>query len=193
MRSKKKDQRGFSIIAAVFIIVILAFMGVMLVSVRGTSTSSAVNELQSVRALSIAEGGLEFALRTGVFCAYTTASTALGTGTFTVASQYTGPGGTAPATLSGGNLPAGATTVNVTSTANYSIPGTITIESEYILCTGTAGNSFTGCTRGWAGTADTLHNDLTPVTQCVVTSTGSIPTGFLIGSVSRTVQTTVGP
>jgi MSHA biogenesis protein MshP len=141
IRIQQSASRGVSIIAAIFIIVILAFMGVMLVSVRGTSTSSAVNELQSVRALSIAEGGLEFALRTGAFCAYNTAATTLGTGTFTVVSQYIGPGGTAPATLSGGNLPAGATAINVSSTANYRIPGTITIESEYIFCTGTAGTT----------------------------------------------------
>lgn len=58
----KNKQRGVSLIAAIFIIVVLAFMGVMFVSLIGTGSLSSVNDLQSAQALSIAEGGLQYTL-----------------------------------------------------------------------------------------------------------------------------------
>lgn len=190
------NNKGVSIVAAIFIIVILAFMGVMLVSILGGGTSASVNEMQSARALYIAEGGLEYALQAGTFCNYNVAATTLGIGSFTVASQYIGPGAPPaipPTTLSGA-LVAGANTINVANTANYVIPGAIQIDAEYIHCTGMSGGSqFTGCTRGWATTTNTGHSGGTPVIQCSVTSAGSVPTGFLVGTVSRTVQASVGP
>ncbi|HWR73765.1 MAG TPA: hypothetical protein VN604_11400, partial [Nitrospirota bacterium] len=63
MRSKKQNQRGVSIIAAIFIIVILAFMGMMLVTIIGTSGMTAVGDYQSSQALAVAEGGMERAIR----------------------------------------------------------------------------------------------------------------------------------
>ena len=56
------NPKGVSIIAAIFIIVILAFMGVMFVSLLNTSGFSAINDMQSTQALYIAEGGLQYTL-----------------------------------------------------------------------------------------------------------------------------------
>jgi len=58
--SRFPNAKGVSLIAAVFIIVILGFMGVMFVSLINTSALSSVNDLQSAQALNIAEGGVEF-------------------------------------------------------------------------------------------------------------------------------------
>jgi hypothetical protein len=58
----KINQKGVSLIAAIFIIVILAFMGVMFVSLIGTGSFSSVNDLQSAQALYIADGGLQYTL-----------------------------------------------------------------------------------------------------------------------------------
>src|SRR3990172_9934534 len=57
------NKNGVSIIAAVFIIVILAFMGVIFVTLIGTGSFTSVNEMQSTQALYVAEGGLERAIR----------------------------------------------------------------------------------------------------------------------------------
>jgi hypothetical protein len=55
-----KGQDGVSLIAAIFIIVVLAFMGLMFLSLITTGSLTAVNDMQSTQALSIAEGGVEF-------------------------------------------------------------------------------------------------------------------------------------
>ncbi len=55
-----KSQRGVSLIAAIFILVILAFMGVMFLTMINTASLTSVNDLQSAQALYIAEGGVEF-------------------------------------------------------------------------------------------------------------------------------------
>lgn len=184
--TKSFNQRGVSLIVAVFIIVILAFMGTMFVSMINTASFMSVNDLQSAQALYVAEGGLEFALQNGSFCTYATPATTLGGGTFTVVSRYIGTGGLAAATVTDNPLTAIATSINVTSTANYTIPGTVTIESEFIYCTGTSGgNRLTGCNRGWASSTAVQHNLGTAVTQCAVTSTG------VVGSAQRAVTRAV--
>lgn len=160
-------------------------MGMMLVSVMGTGTSAAVNEMQSLRALGIAEGGLEYALQAGAYCSFGFASTQLGAGSFTVSSQLN-------QTVLTNNVVIGETTVSVASTAGFTAPGTIVIDAEYLFCTTAAGNQFSGCIRPWAGSTPASHVAGTAVTQCVVTSTGTVPTGYLAGSVNRRVQATVG-
>ena len=63
----RDNAHGVSIIAAIFIIVILGFMGVMFVSLIGTSSLTAVNDMQSTQALYLAEGGMEYILENRVF------------------------------------------------------------------------------------------------------------------------------
>ncbi len=54
---KQGSQSGVTLIPVIFIIVILAFIGVMLVSLIGTGSFTSINDLQSTRALYVAEGG----------------------------------------------------------------------------------------------------------------------------------------
>jgi len=177
-----KGQKGVSLIAAIFIIVILAFMGVMFVTLISTGSLTAVNDLQSAQALSIAEGGLQYALMTGVTCSYNYPGITLGGGSFTTASRL--------------STAVTNTTAAVTSTvplqaappATFILPGVVTIDAEHLFCASIGVNSFTGCIRGWAAPPGAAaHPAGAAVTQCVITSTG------IVGNASRTVQATVGP
>ncbi len=136
LRNQTKKQRGVSLIATVFIIVILAFMGVMFVSLINTGSLTSVNDMQSAQALSIAEGGVEYVLGSRIFPNYSMAgaSQALGAGNFSIAT---------PAYLTGG-INIGDTTINVNSTTGFASPsGMIVIDSEVIPYIGTGANSFT--------------------------------------------------
>lgn len=48
---RNPKSKGVSLIAAIFIIVILAFMGVMFVTLIGTGSLTSVNDMQSAQAL----------------------------------------------------------------------------------------------------------------------------------------------
>jgi MSHA biogenesis protein MshP len=53
-------QRGFSIVTAVFLVVILALLGVFIVSVTGLQQSSQALDVQGVRAYQAARAGIEW-------------------------------------------------------------------------------------------------------------------------------------
>ena len=53
-------QRGFSIVTAIFLIVVLALLGVFIVSVTGIQQSSQQLDLQGVRAYQAARAGIEW-------------------------------------------------------------------------------------------------------------------------------------
>jgi MSHA biogenesis protein MshP len=53
-------QRGFSTITAIFLVVVLAALGVFIVSVTGLQQSSETMDLQGVRAYQAARGGVEW-------------------------------------------------------------------------------------------------------------------------------------
>jgi hypothetical protein len=159
------DDRGISLIAAIFIIVVLAFMGVMFVSLINTSTLTAVNELQSAQALYVAEGGVEYILANQTFPNYSTAGAAiaLGSGSFSIATP-------SYLTADPGIL---GTTINVSAAplARFPAAGRIGIDSEIIAYTGWSGSQFTGATRGVGGTTATAHaigNAVYPVTTVSV-------------------------
>lgn len=185
MKQKKLfgKPKGVSIIAAIFIIVILAFMGVMFVTLIGTGSLTAVNDLQSAQALAIAEGGLQYALMTGVTCSYNYPGIALGAGIFTTTSQLS--------TAVTDTMDAVTTTVPLQAAppVTFIIPGVVMIDAEHLFCAGPiVGNNFTNCIRGWAAPPGaSAHLVGVAVTQCVITSTG------IVGTASRTVQATVGP
>ncbi|MFA7121387.1 MAG: DUF2341 domain-containing protein, partial [Bacilli bacterium] len=61
------------------------------------------------------------------------------------------------------SLASDATTVPVNSTASFPSSGTVQIEGEKIAYTEKTATSFTGCTRGYAGTAPAAHNLQTEV------------------------------
>ncbi len=180
-----KSSQGVSLIAAVFIIVILAFMGVIFLTIFTTSSSSSINDLQSARALYVAEGGIErtlFQFRTGTLCgSLSFAGITLGTGNFTTTGSRFNPVAT---TLSAGGINNLVTVIPVGSTANYAPHGRIRIESEEINYTGLTANSFTGAQRGVAGTAAIGHAAGKSVMQdqCQILSTGTV------GSAVRTAE-----
>lgn len=57
------------------------------------------------------------------------------------------------------------TTIPVTSTAAFSVPGTILVNSEQISYSGTTPTSFTGCLRGVNGTTPATHLITTPISS----------------------------
>jgi hypothetical protein len=59
-------------------------------------------------------------------------------------------------------------TITVASTTGFPTAGIITIDQEAIAYTGTTGTTFTGCTRGFDGTAAASHTDTTAVKHTVV-------------------------
>jgi hypothetical protein len=135
------SQRGVSIIAAIFIIVILAFMGAIFVSLVNTSSLTAVNDLQSTEALYVAQGGLEYILNFATFPNFSMGGVSknLGTGQFLTST---------PAYLTTA-VSTTNTTISVNSTAGFypgsvAVPGWIVIDADTISYTGSTGNSFTG-------------------------------------------------
>ena len=140
----------------------------------------------------MADGGIEYALGTGIFpnYSYPLFSTrppemTLGDGTFVV---------DPPTVVADDPLAAGAATVNVDNTSSFFAgPGRIVIDTELIEYTGTTGTSFTLVTRGAGGTTDTDHvrdNSVYPVVtttavvNAIVTTIPVLYTaGFLIPGV----------
>jgi MSHA biogenesis protein MshP len=154
-----KSQQGLSIIAALFIIVILAFMGLIFLSFISTSSFTSLNDMQSAQALSVAEGGLEYILANRTFPNYSMsgATVNLGAGSFTIST---------PASLTVDPGAAG-TTITVQSTANFPNTGRIIIDSELIDYTGKTATTFNPATRGVGGTTAVAHavgNAVYPVT-----------------------------
>jgi len=193
------NQKGVSLIAALFIIVILAFMGLMFLSMISTSTFTSLNDMQSTQAFSVAEGGMERAVRfldspildptntdpdrrracASVAGDAALTNAALGPGQFTVTTEAGSPFYPAAATtLSAPGITPLTSTINVNSSAGYAPSGRIMIDRELIDYSGIIGNSFTGAVRGRDGSIAVAHANGASVGQyqCTVTSQGGIPT-----------------
>lgn len=185
-----KNQHGVSLIAALFIIVILAFMGVMFISFISTGSLTAVNDMQSAQAHYIAEGGGEYAriqFENGTVCnSLNYPNVVFGQGSFTTSGQRYNPAGVNLLTLSAA-ITAAATIIPVSGdpvASGYAPQGRIRIEDEEITYGGISGNGFINATRGLAGTTAAAHNTIgVPVLQdqCRITSTGTV------GNAKRTV------
>lgn len=161
---KTRDQRGaFLILAAVFVLIVLAFLSTVFLTTFTTSTSSSLNEVQSTRAFAAAEGGQAFnqrdlALDLNWYLSttdplLTTTNKALGAGSFTATT-------TLPATLLRRRVcdpalpscippPAiRAYTTNRFPTAGFlQIGDDISGGAEFVQYAGIAGDTFTGVTR----------------------------------------------
>jgi hypothetical protein len=197
-----KNKNGFTLIAAVFILVILAFMGVVLVTLFTTSSSTSINDLLSAQALYVAEGGVEFHQKTlaknldwyrSVTDPLSTDTRSLGLGSFTVTTTF-------PATKLSRRLTAGGTTAYVYTTQRFPASGYLQIEDsvdgtgEFVQYTGISGNTFTGLSRGrMIGTVATsafAHprgSTVYPVTTLStgLTSSCTAPTTFTIAANSK--------
>lgn len=153
----RHDERGVSLIAAIFLLVVVAFLGTSVVSLVSTQTMTSVGEAQSTQALYVAEGGAEFAQRAlaqnlnwyrSTTDPIVIGSTALGSGTFTVNIYL-------PATLLRNRIPTAASTadIRVYTTARFPSSGYLQIEddiggsAEFVRYTGTTATTFTGIVR----------------------------------------------
>ena len=171
MRSLKRQQ-GVSIVAAIFIIVVLGFMGVMFLTLVNTGSLSSVDDVQSAQAFSIAEGGLEYDQRslaqnlewyrsTADPIATTTKSLGAGGGSFTVASYL-------PATMLRRRLRAADASMTVYTTNRFPPAGILQISDdaglangEFVQYAGTTATTFTGLTRGVTYVGGTLGQPAT--------------------------------
>ena len=192
------NDRGVSLIAAVFIIVVLAFMGVMFLTMISTSTLTSVNDLQSTQAFSIAEGGVQYEqlilaknldwYRSADPVDVTTKN--LGpAGAFTASTNL-------PATMLKKKLKDTDIIAYVYSTNRFPPSGYLQVEddvgigAEFVFYGGIVGNTFTPLTRatttlGSVGTVRANHlrgNNVYPVAQLVsgLTATCLTPTSITI-------------
>ncbi|MDC4223501.1 MAG: hypothetical protein MPW14_10540 [Candidatus Manganitrophus sp.] len=186
-----KTEQGIALIAAVFLIVVFGFLGLVVVSLVGTQGFSSMNEVKSSQALFIAEGGMERAIlqfRAGVACAALTnvGPTGLGAGSFTILGTLFRPVSTL--INQGGGINNNVTTIPVDSTAGYASHGRIRIDNEWIDYRGTTATSFTGARRGAAGSTAAAHADNAPVaqSQCLIRATGQV--NNLAGNTQRVVE-----
>lgn len=147
---------GFTLVATVFILAVLAFMALVFLTVFTAGTSTSVNDLHSAQALYVAEAGVEFQQRTlarhldwyrSETDPLAVDTRALGEGSFTVAT-------TLPATKLSRRLTAGGTVAYVYTTQRFPTSGYLQIGDdvagggEFVHYTGISGTTFTGLTRG---------------------------------------------
>jgi hypothetical protein len=128
----RTNQKGVSLIAAVFIIVVLGFMGVMFLTMVNTGSFTAVNDIQSAQALYIAEGGVEYEqrnlaqnlnwYRSATDPLYNDPKT-LGGGGFAATARV-------PATLLRNRLTATALTASVYTTSGFPPSGFLQIDDD---------------------------------------------------------------
>lgn len=193
MIKKLQNQSGVSIIAAIFIIVILAFMGLVFLTLFTATSSTSINELQSTQALYVAEGGMEralYGLRTDTVCAspppgsVTYNNISIGQGSFTVTETLYSPA--VPTTLSAA-ITNTDTTIPLVSTAGYAPHGRIQIDFEKIDYAGISGNNLLGARRAVAGSTAAAHASGASVFQneCLIHSVGTV------GSAVRTFEASV--
>ncbi|MHB8483675.1 MAG: hypothetical protein ACYDBV_13255, partial [Nitrospiria bacterium] len=194
-----RNQTGVALLAVIFFLVVMAFVGVIFISLSSNSMTQSVNEVYSTRALYVAEGGLERAGRyllkrengTCTTCSCTSITGApftnipLGNGQFAVTG---GLSNTNPPTTLFSTTSATDVTIPVVSTVNYAPFGQIMIDREkmnYVgqgstaaACAPYSAPCFTGVFRGADGTAAVTHINGTRIaqTQCLLTSTGGVPT-----------------
>jgi len=151
-------ERGVSLIAAVFVIVVLAFMGVVFLSLISTSSFTSVNDLMSSQAQYIAEGGVEYGqytLAQNLDWYRSTSDSAppttqnLGIGSFATTT-------TLPATKLRRRLRVGDASVQVYTTDRFPTSGYLQIDddvppgggAEFIQYGNKTANTFTIMTRG---------------------------------------------
>jgi len=182
MQRERGGQRGVSLLAAVFIIVILAFMGVMFVSLITTSSLTAINDMQSMQAFFVAESGVEFEQMTlalnldwyrSTIDPITVPTTLLSSGSFTVSTYL--PGTELRTQVS----PSSTSALRVYSVDLYPTTGSglcLRIDNEFISYTGVGTTNvlcsgqppcFTGISRGagacFGGGTQELHKRGTAV------------------------------
>jgi hypothetical protein len=127
-----RSERGVSLIAAMFLLVVVAFLGTTVVSLLSTQTMTSVGETRSTQAMYVAEGGAEFGQRAlaqnldwyrSTTDPIVTPAAVLGAGTFTVNSYL-------PATLLRRRVTSTALTIPVFSVDRFPASGTIQLDDD---------------------------------------------------------------
>ena len=198
--SSRPSQRGFLLIVAVVLLVVVAAFVAVLGSMVSSDAKSGAYTLGSVQAFYAAESGLEFeqgrwAQNLNWYRSATDPNAnppgaqALGNGIFTVYTNL-------PATLLKKGLAVADVTITVYSTDRFPASGTLQIEddltagAEFVTYTNIVGNTFTGVVRGLTvGTVASAagpharSDAVYPVTTLVTAlanSCNAIPTPFQI-------------
>jgi len=191
-----KSQKGYLLVTAVFIILLLGLIGLGLTSMWVGSSNATNNFEFADKGFYLAASGLEVAshdlAKGNVTCSgisggsnYTAAP--LFNGQFTVTSTSS-----VFSTKLSSALTAAATTIPVASASGLTASGTVVIDNETITYGGISANTLTFAVRGSGGTEASTHASGALVSQdeCVLTSVGGIPTiASPIGA--RTLQAAV--
>jgi hypothetical protein len=202
--SPHTSQKGFLMIVAAVLLVVIAFLAVVLSSLVAGNAISGATHLGSMQAFYQADSGLEFEQRrwaqnldwyrsaTDPNPNPATAQT-LGTGSFTVNTNL-------PATLLKTGLFPVATTITAYTTSRFPAGGILQIEedltlgAEFVRYTGISSNTFTGVTRGvtvgTVASSATTHarsDTVYPVTTLVdaLTASCTTPSSFRIAAHSK--------
>lgn len=133
-------SKGFSVISAIFLLVVLAALGVAIVNVSTVQHKSSAFDVQGARAYQAARAGVEWALykslRTVGYC----------TGPTATATSFPMPSGT---TLSEFTVTVTCTPVIYNSTTAVAVPNTITVqEITAIACNDPSGGSCPNASGG---------------------------------------------
>jgi len=191
-----KKQKGYLLIVALVLIVIVGFVSTMITSMFAGSAQINSNILQSNAAFYIASSGLEAAKRDitskGVGCeAINGASQYTNNSLFNGAYTVTGANSVTTTTLNAA-ISSNATTIPLTSTNNFASVGTVVIDNEFIDYGGISGNALVNLTRGAGGTTAAAHTISANViqNQCVLTAVGGVPS-INAAEGKRTLQQTL--
>ncbi len=158
-----ETHEGLSIISVVFTMLLLGAIGLTIISLFVTDSSTAIMDTSALQAHYIAIGGMERSRgylelegnsnwpRNDTDPTFTSES--LGIGSFTVISEYA-------ATYLAKSMNSSDTTAEVNATTGFPATGIIKIDNEYMTYTGLGASpvSFTGLTRGASGSTATGHS-----------------------------------
>lgn len=176
----KQRQRGFLLIFALVLILVMSFISLMLTHLFTDQTNTSSNQLSSKQALSIAVSGLDIAKRDLTKKAI--ACNALGTlhtaepllnGEFSIVGAQTNV-----ITVLSENLTTTSSSIHLADATGLAASGIVKIDNEYIYYASLSGNVLSTLTRGKASSSPSSHNSGVTVihSQCMITSTGAIPT-----------------
>lgn len=179
------SEKGFSIIAVVVMMLMIAVMGQTLISMVGTENFSTVNQMRTTQAHYIAESGVERAVYefgNGTACNLLTYNDTVGAGAYTtIGTLYN-----ASSAILSSAIVIGDTIIPLDSLTGYAPHGQVTIEAEditYGASSATAADCapfgtpcLIGVQRGVNGTTAAAHALSTPVSQdqCLISSTGTV-------------------
>ncbi len=181
------NQRGYLLIVAAIMIVIVGFIGAAVSSMFFSSSMATASHYQSDQALYLAESGLEHATHklleptiadrlTCVGYNTTALANTLGAGSYSVISSGSPTFPTAT-TLSAALTANTTSSIPVVSTTGYANSGRVMIDYEFINYASISAASFNNVTRGVDGTTAAAHVSGAPVGQyqCNLTSLGGVP------------------